>query len=157
MANMHHRVTWEPMTGPSDIIRSSIGGYPILPVGESWPVCAQEKCGQKLALFFQFELAAGVAARHQVVSQAQPRGIFSRGEENRPHQLVPGISHHAFSLPHTSNHAGHASDIVGQIYRPILANPLQEGRRGLPSSFVRSLSRYDVGASAGAVLILGKD
>jgi len=33
---MHHRVTWEPMTGPSDIIRSSIGGYPILPVGESW-------------------------------------------------------------------------------------------------------------------------
>ena len=136
---MHHRVTWEPMTGPSDIIRSSTGGYPILPVGESWPVCAQEKCGQKLALFFQFELAAGVAARHQAVSQAQPRGIFSRGEENRPHQLVPGISHHAFSLPHTS-------DIVGQNYRPILANPLQEGRRGLPSSFVRSLSRYDVGA-----------
>jgi hypothetical protein len=53
---MHHRVTWEPMTDPSDIIRSSIGGYPVLPVGESWPVCAQEKCGQRLGLFFQFEV-----------------------------------------------------------------------------------------------------
>lgn len=53
---MHQRVTWEPVTDPSDVIRSSIGGYPILPAGEAWPVCAEDGCGQRLALFFQFDV-----------------------------------------------------------------------------------------------------
>jgi hypothetical protein len=53
---IHHRVTWEPMTDPDEIIRSSIGGYPILPAGEPWPVCTEDGCGQKLAMFVQIEL-----------------------------------------------------------------------------------------------------
>jgi hypothetical protein len=53
---IHHRVTWKPMTDPDEIIRSSIGGYPILPAGEPWPVCTENGCGQKLAIFVQIEL-----------------------------------------------------------------------------------------------------
>lgn len=53
---MHQRVTWEPMTDPSEVIRASIGGYPILPVGESWPVCTEDGCNQRLALFMQFDV-----------------------------------------------------------------------------------------------------
>lgn len=48
---MHQRVTWQPMTDPSEVIRASIGGYPVLPAGEAWPVCAEEQCNQRLALF----------------------------------------------------------------------------------------------------------
>jgi hypothetical protein len=53
---LHQRVTWEPMTDPGEVIRDSIGGYPILPVGESWPVCAEPGCHRRLALFFQFDV-----------------------------------------------------------------------------------------------------
>jgi hypothetical protein len=56
MNKMRQRVTWEPMTDPNDVVRASIGGYPILPVGESWPVCAEEECNRRLALFFQFDV-----------------------------------------------------------------------------------------------------
>src|SRR5271170_2963547 len=53
---MRQRVTWQPMTDSKDVIRASIGGYPILPVGESWPVCAEKGCERRLALFFQFDV-----------------------------------------------------------------------------------------------------
>jgi hypothetical protein len=53
---MRQRVTWEPMTDSADVIRASVGGYPILPVGESWPVCAEVGCNRRLALFFQFDV-----------------------------------------------------------------------------------------------------
>jgi hypothetical protein len=53
---MSQRVTFESMTDPSDVIRASIGGYPILPAGESWPVCTEDECSQKLALFLQFDV-----------------------------------------------------------------------------------------------------
>ena len=53
---IRHRITWEPVADPDEIVRSSIGGYPILPAGESLPVCAEDGCGQNLALFFQIEL-----------------------------------------------------------------------------------------------------
>ena len=53
---VHHRITWEPVADPAEIIRSSIGGYPILPAGESLPVCAEDGCDQTLALFVQIEL-----------------------------------------------------------------------------------------------------
>lgn len=53
---IHHRIKWEPVTDLSQIIRSSIGGYPILPTGESWPICAEDGCNQKLALFLQFDV-----------------------------------------------------------------------------------------------------
>jgi hypothetical protein len=54
---IHHRVTWEPLADSSEIIRSSVGGYPILPTGESWPVCTEGGCNRKLSFFFQFEVA----------------------------------------------------------------------------------------------------
>jgi hypothetical protein len=50
----HHRVTWEPAAAGAPL-RSSIGGYPVLPEGEAWPVCAE--CQQKMALFLQIEVA----------------------------------------------------------------------------------------------------
>jgi hypothetical protein len=53
---MHHRVTWAPMTDASQVIRSSIGGYPILPAGETWPVCTEDGCNQRLALFLQVDI-----------------------------------------------------------------------------------------------------
>ena len=34
---IHHRVTWAPLADTTEIIRSSVGGYPIVPTGESWP------------------------------------------------------------------------------------------------------------------------
>lgn len=53
---LHQRVTWESMTDPSEVIRASLGGYPILPLGESWPVCAEPGCNRRLALFFQLDV-----------------------------------------------------------------------------------------------------
>src|SRR3954470_3341018 len=51
-----HRVTWEPMMDPDEIIRSSIGGFPVLPVGKAFPVCTEEECNRPMALFMQFEI-----------------------------------------------------------------------------------------------------
>jgi hypothetical protein len=56
MPKTHQRVTWEPVADPNQIVRSSIGGYPVLPVGESWPVCTEDDCNQRMSLFFQFEV-----------------------------------------------------------------------------------------------------
>src|SRR5437762_3524818 len=52
---VHQRVTWELMT-EATIIRTSIGGYPILPVGEPWPVCAEDRCHRRMALFLQLDV-----------------------------------------------------------------------------------------------------
>jgi len=56
---IHHRVSWESLTNSQEIVRSSLGGYPILPAGESWPTCTEAECKQKLSLFFQFDVAPG--------------------------------------------------------------------------------------------------
>src|SRR2546421_4726108 len=52
---VHQRVTWEPMM-ETNTVRASIGGYPILPIGESWPVCAEDGCNRRMALFLQFDV-----------------------------------------------------------------------------------------------------
>jgi predicted DNA-binding WGR domain protein len=54
----HHRVLWEPLGKDGPKLRSSVGGWPILPRGTSWPVCRENGCGKELALFFQIELTA---------------------------------------------------------------------------------------------------
>ena len=59
LQKIHHRIIWEPMTDPNQIVRSSIGGFPILPIGKSWPVCTEEGCNKKLALFFQCDVDDG--------------------------------------------------------------------------------------------------
>ncbi|WP_228688159.1 hypothetical protein [Amycolatopsis keratiniphila] len=38
--------------------RDSVGGWPILPVGEPWPVCF---CGERMVLFFQVDIPVDVA------------------------------------------------------------------------------------------------
>jgi len=58
-AIVHQRTAWESIADPNEVIRSSIGGYPILPVGESWPVCAEPQCNRRLALFLQFDVDSG--------------------------------------------------------------------------------------------------
>ena len=54
--HVHHRVTWEPVTPGSEIIRSSIGGYPALPAGQSVPVCSESGCGKPMSLFLQLAM-----------------------------------------------------------------------------------------------------
>lgn len=51
--DVHHRVTWEPVMQDSEIIRSSIGGYPVLPARQSIPVCDESGCGKPMSLFLQ--------------------------------------------------------------------------------------------------------
>lgn len=53
---MHYRVAWEAIAKPDEIIRSSIGGYPVLPTGETWPLCTEDACGQRMSLFLQAEV-----------------------------------------------------------------------------------------------------
>ncbi|MGD0190020.1 MAG: hypothetical protein ABSD74_04690 [Rhizomicrobium sp.] len=57
---MHHRARWEPMTELCSVIRSSIGGYPILPEGCAWPVCTEDGCNRRMSAFFQFEIGDGM-------------------------------------------------------------------------------------------------
>jgi len=52
----HQRVTWTAVTDPNRMLRSSIGGYPILPVGTPWPSCRASGCGQRMSLFLQFDV-----------------------------------------------------------------------------------------------------
>jgi hypothetical protein len=47
------------MANPDEVVRSSIGGYPVLPDGESWPVCTEDGCNHQMSLFFQTDLADG--------------------------------------------------------------------------------------------------
>ena len=54
--HVHHRVTWEPVTQGSEIIRSSIGGYPVLPAGQRIPVCSESGCGKPMSLFLQLAM-----------------------------------------------------------------------------------------------------
>ena len=53
---MHHRVTWEPMSNESEVIHSALGGYPVLPVGHTHPVCTEDDCGKKMSLFLQLAM-----------------------------------------------------------------------------------------------------
>ena len=54
--HVHHRATWEPVIHGSEIIRSSIGGYPVLPAGQSIPVCGESGCGKPMSLFLQLAM-----------------------------------------------------------------------------------------------------
>ena len=56
---MHHRVNWEAMADPGEIVGSSIGGYPVLPSGEPWPVCSEDDCNQRMSLFLQLAVEGG--------------------------------------------------------------------------------------------------
>ncbi|MFJ7213506.1 hypothetical protein [Amycolatopsis sp. NPDC098790] len=39
--------------------RNTIGGHPVLPAGESWPLCY---CGERMVLFFQLDIPADIPA-----------------------------------------------------------------------------------------------
>jgi len=56
MEKIHYRVCWEPLPNRDTILRSSIGGYPVLPEAQPWPVCADGGCGRNMSLFFQFDI-----------------------------------------------------------------------------------------------------
>src|SRR5215469_15924691 len=59
--DVHHRVTWQAVADADEVIRSSVGGSPVLPDGEVWPVCAEPHCHRPMALFFQIEIEARFA------------------------------------------------------------------------------------------------
>jgi hypothetical protein len=44
------------MTDLRSVIRSSIGGYPILPESYAWPVCREDDCNRRMSAFFQFDI-----------------------------------------------------------------------------------------------------
>src|SRR5579864_537887 len=50
---LHHRLTWEPMADEGEIVRSALGGYPVLPAGHPHPVCTVGGCGKKMSPFLQ--------------------------------------------------------------------------------------------------------
>src|SRR5947209_5843848 len=85
---MHQRVTWEPMT-EATIIRASIGGYPILPVGESWPVCAEGGCNRRMALFLQFDVEDRFGLPFETGSTL---GIFQCIEHDDPFESLDAMS-----------------------------------------------------------------
>jgi hypothetical protein len=56
---MHHRATFTPAAEADGAMRSSLGGYPVLPEGFAWPVCTEDDCGRRMALFLQVEMEDG--------------------------------------------------------------------------------------------------
>jgi hypothetical protein len=44
------------MADPNRVVRSSIGGYPVLPAGEAPPVCTEDGCNRAMSLFMQFDI-----------------------------------------------------------------------------------------------------
>jgi hypothetical protein len=56
----HYRVSWERVPDPDRVIRSSVGGYPVLPDNEDWPVCTADGCNRRMSLFLQFAVEDGM-------------------------------------------------------------------------------------------------
>jgi hypothetical protein len=56
----HYRASWERVPDPSQILTSSVGGYPVVPAGDDWPVCAEDRCNRRMSLFFQFQVEDGM-------------------------------------------------------------------------------------------------
>ena len=57
MEKIHYHVAWEPVADPRQRLHSSLGGYPVLPANEEWPVCSQDGCGRRMSLFLQIAVA----------------------------------------------------------------------------------------------------
>jgi hypothetical protein len=95
---MHHRVTWEPMADPDEVIRSSIGGYPILPGGKAYPRCTEDGCNQPMALFMQFEIeerfhlpfeAGSALSIFQCIEHDDPFETLDSLAPKKGHDLLP--------------------------------------------------------------------
>jgi len=95
---MQQRVTWEPISDPSEVVRSSIGGYPVLPLGQSWPVCTAAQCGQSMALFLQFAIAdrfglpfetGATLSVFQCVRHDDPFDKLDMTSPAKPHDCLP--------------------------------------------------------------------
>jgi hypothetical protein len=56
----HFRASWEPVRDQTKIIRSSVGGYPVVPAGEPWPLCSEDGCHRRMSLFLQFDVEDGM-------------------------------------------------------------------------------------------------
>jgi hypothetical protein len=72
----------EPVAGDRD----TIGGHPILPVSENWPIC---RCGERMVLFFQIDIpldVPGFGGDHLLVFQC-PSDNDAVGVEGARDQL----------------------------------------------------------------------
>jgi len=89
MPKMHQRVTWEPMADPDQIVRSSIDGYPVLPVGESWPICTEDECSEKMSLFLQFDLDGSILSVFQCIKHDDPFEELDTKSPRKAHDPLP--------------------------------------------------------------------
>jgi hypothetical protein len=96
--DMQHRVTWQEMGNVNDVIRSSVGGYPVLPNGETWPVCAEPHCQQAMALFLQVEFeprfalsfaSGSIASLFQCLYHDDPLDALDMLAPQRPYDRLP--------------------------------------------------------------------
>ncbi|WP_410600820.1 hypothetical protein [Amycolatopsis sp. lyj-90] len=70
--------------------RNTVGGWPVLPAGEPWPLCF---CGTRMILFFQFDIPADIAVfggDHLLVFQCPTHNdaVVAKGA---PDKLPPGF------------------------------------------------------------------
>ena len=96
--NVHHRVTWEPVTQGNEVSRSSIGGYPVLPADQSIPVCSEDGCGKPMSLFLQLAMedrfglpfeAGSVLSVFQCIEHDDPFEDLDTKSPKKPANLLP--------------------------------------------------------------------
>jgi hypothetical protein len=94
MKKTHYRVSWGRAMGRKDVIRSSIGGYPILPATEGWPVCCEDGCNQPMSLFLQFDVEDGMGLSFE---NGSTLSVFQCLRHDDPFEELdtqfPGIPH----------------------------------------------------------------
>jgi hypothetical protein len=98
MQEIQYRIGWKPVGDRNVVLRSTVGGYAILPVGESWPTCAESGCDRKMSLYLQFDIGCGMGLRFengstlsifQCLDHADPPEQRDTSNPERGHDCLP--------------------------------------------------------------------
>src|SRR6516162_4317662 len=82
----------------SETIRSSIGGYPVLPAGQNIPVCSEDACGKPMSLFLQLAMedrfglpfeAGSVLSVFQCIEHDDPFEELDTKSPKKPRDPLP--------------------------------------------------------------------
>jgi hypothetical protein len=129
----HYRVGWEPTADAAEVTASSIGGYPILPPGEAWPVCSEGACGKRLSLFLQ----VAVEDRFGLpFAPGSTLGVFQCVEHDDPFEELDTKAPRKRGAPLPDAYWQHAN------YALYFTGPGEQQQRGEREPFV-SYSRLD--------------
>jgi hypothetical protein len=113
MEKIHYCVAWEPVADRSQRLRASLGGYPVLPPNETWPVCSENGCGRRMALFLQLAVIDEMALPFEagsVLSVFQCLVHDDPFEERDAKAPAPG---HDCLAPGSCQHRNYALFLVG--------------------------------------------